>query len=113
MAKYEIKPSLSQAIRLKKMKQDKALTPESIDSVLSETKFKADSHIQVLSNIKPGQEVNTFQSVYGDIACTLPHVKEIESQFYSAGLLDALSGKDAKKYNVEIKHLTKEAFALE
>jgi MinD-like ATPase involved in chromosome partitioning or flagellar assembly len=81
--------------------------------LISRAKFKADSHIQVLSNVKPGQEVNTFQSVYGDIACTLPHVKEIESQFYSAGLLDALSGRDAKKYNAEIKRLAKEVFALE
>jgi ParB family chromosome partitioning protein len=38
MVKYEVKPSLSQAIRLKKMKQEKTLTPNSIDGVLSETK---------------------------------------------------------------------------
>jgi len=38
MDKYEIKPSLSQTIRLKKMKQSGKLTIEEIDSILSETK---------------------------------------------------------------------------
>ncbi|MCL2775668.1 MAG: ParB/RepB/Spo0J family partition protein [Oscillospiraceae bacterium] len=38
MAKYDVKPSLSQAVRLKKMKQDGTLTVEAINSVLSEAK---------------------------------------------------------------------------
>jgi hypothetical protein len=59
------------------------------------------------------QETAVFQSVYGDIAYTLPHVREIEPQFYSAGLLDALSGRDAKKYNAGIKSMAKEVFGLE
>jgi len=81
--------------------------------LISRAKFKADSHIKVLSNMKPLQEDATFRSVYGDVAYTLPHVKEIEPQFYSAGLLDALSGKDGKKYNAEIKKITREVFGLE
>jgi ParB family chromosome partitioning protein len=38
MAKYEIKPSLSQAVRLKKLKQDGKLTPNEIDAILAEEK---------------------------------------------------------------------------
>jgi ParB family chromosome partitioning protein len=38
MDKYETKPSLSQAVRLKKMKQSGELTLETIDSIFSETK---------------------------------------------------------------------------
>jgi ParB family chromosome partitioning protein len=38
MAKHEIKPSLSQAVRLKKLKQNGTLTPELIDGVLAENK---------------------------------------------------------------------------
>jgi ParB family chromosome partitioning protein len=38
MDKYVVKPSLSQAVRLKKMKQAGTLTPEVIDTVLSEEK---------------------------------------------------------------------------
>ena len=38
MEKYEIKPSLSQAVRLKKMKQAGTLTSDKIDRLLSETK---------------------------------------------------------------------------
>lgn len=81
--------------------------------LISRAKFKSDSHIKVLSDIKPGQEENTFRSVYGDVAYTLPHVKEIEAQFYSAGLLDTLGGKDAKKYNAEVKKMAREVFGLE
>jgi ParB family chromosome partitioning protein len=38
MARHEVKPSLSQAVRLKKLKQDGALTAETIDAILSEDK---------------------------------------------------------------------------
>jgi len=38
MERYEVKPSLSQAQRLKKLKQAKVLTAEKIEGVLSETK---------------------------------------------------------------------------
>jgi ParB family chromosome partitioning protein len=38
MAAHEVKPSLSQAVRLKKLKQDGKLTPDMIDAVLSEEK---------------------------------------------------------------------------
>jgi len=38
MTQYEVKPSLSQAVRLKKMKQDGTLTTEVIDRILSEEK---------------------------------------------------------------------------
>ncbi len=60
-----------------------------------------------------GQEESTFRSVYGDVSYTLPHVAEIETQFYSAGLLDALGGKAAKAYNAEIKKIAGEVFRLE
>jgi ParB family chromosome partitioning protein len=38
MAAHEVKPSLSQAVRLKKLKKDGKLTPEMIDRILSEAK---------------------------------------------------------------------------
>ena len=38
MEQYDVKPSLSQAVRLKKMKQDGTLTDEIIESVISEEK---------------------------------------------------------------------------
>ena len=38
MAKYQVKPSLSQAVRLKKLKKDGALTGEVIDNILAEEK---------------------------------------------------------------------------
>ena len=81
--------------------------------LISRAKFKTESHIKVLSNMKPLQEDATFRSVYGDVAYTLPHVKEIEPQFYSAGLLDSLSGKDGRKYNSEIKKIVREVFEHE
>jgi ParB family chromosome partitioning protein len=38
MAKYDVKPSLSQAVRLNKLKQEGTLTAEAIDGVLAEEK---------------------------------------------------------------------------
>lgn len=38
MAKYEVKPSLSQAVRLKKLSQDRKLTSEVVEPLLSEEK---------------------------------------------------------------------------
>jgi ParB family chromosome partitioning protein len=38
MANYQIKPSLSQAVKLKKLKQEGTLTAETIDEFLSEQK---------------------------------------------------------------------------
>jgi len=38
MAKYEIRPSLSQAVRMKKLNKEGTLTPEMIDEILSEAK---------------------------------------------------------------------------
>jgi len=38
MAKYEVKPNLSQAVRLKKMKQDGTLTEGEIEKVIAEIK---------------------------------------------------------------------------
>jgi ParB family chromosome partitioning protein len=38
MARYDVKPSLSQAVRFKKLKKDGKLTPEIIESILAESK---------------------------------------------------------------------------
>ena len=38
MAAHEVKPSLSQAVRLKKLKKDGKLTSDMIDRILSEAK---------------------------------------------------------------------------
>lgn len=76
-------------------------------------KFKADSHIKVLSNLKSMQEEAVFRNTYGDIAYTLPYVKEVEAQFYSASLMEPVSGREAKKYNAEIKKMAREVFEIE
>lgn len=81
--------------------------------LISRAKFNSDGHILVMSNVKPGQEDGTFRSVYGNMAYTLRHVHEIEQQYYSAGLLDSLSGKDGRKYSAEIKKMAKGVFGLE
>jgi ParB family chromosome partitioning protein len=43
MAKYDVKPSLSQAVRMKKMKQSGELTADVIDAVLAENKKESQS----------------------------------------------------------------------
>ena len=81
--------------------------------LISRAKFKLGGHVNVLSNVKPGQEEGAFRSAYGGAAYTLPHVKALEQQSYSAGLLDPLCGRDAKKYNAEIKKMARAVFELE
>jgi ParB family chromosome partitioning protein len=47
MEKYDCKPSLSQAVRLKKLKQDNKLTPMLIDEVLAEEKESPTSESKI------------------------------------------------------------------
>jgi ParB family chromosome partitioning protein len=47
MGKYDVKPSLSQAVRLKKLKQEGKLTPGLIDEVLSEAKKSPTSETKI------------------------------------------------------------------
>lgn len=80
--------------------------------LLADSRFKTDEHIKILSNIKPGQEENVFRSVYGNIAYVLPYITGLEQQYFSASLIDGLSGKDAKKYEPVIKKIVKEVFGI-
>jgi len=52
MAKYEIKPSLSQSVRLKKLSQAKELTVDEIDSILSANKKAAKSNRQGVTRFR-------------------------------------------------------------
>jgi ParB family chromosome partitioning protein len=54
MEKYDTKPSLSQAVRLKKMKQSGELTSDAIDTVLAEHK----------KGEKPNKEINRFSKYF-------------------------------------------------
>ncbi|GHV06502.1 hypothetical protein FACS1894217_05300 [Clostridia bacterium] len=47
MGNYDVKPSLSQTVRLKKLKQDGKLTPELIDEVLAEKKESPASRAKI------------------------------------------------------------------
>ncbi|GHU59307.1 hypothetical protein FACS1894133_5810 [Clostridia bacterium] len=58
MGKYEIKPSLSQAVRLKKLKREGTLTAEMIDKILSEEKRSA------VSEPKEGKIFGKFKSFF-------------------------------------------------
>ncbi|MCL2853289.1 MAG: ParB/RepB/Spo0J family partition protein [Defluviitaleaceae bacterium] len=52
MELYDIKPSLSQAVQLKKLKQDGALTKELIYSILSESKPKINHHEKISTHFR-------------------------------------------------------------
>ncbi|MCL1904400.1 MAG: ParB/RepB/Spo0J family partition protein [Oscillospiraceae bacterium] len=54
MAKYEVKPSLSQAVRLKKMQKDGELTADMIDTVFSEEKKSS----------KESGKINSFKEYF-------------------------------------------------
>ena len=81
--------------------------------LISRAKFKADSHIKVLSNLSAGQEEDSFRQAFGDITYTLPHVPEIREQLNSARLPELLSTKEARPYESTMTKMAKEVFSLE
>jgi ParB family chromosome partitioning protein len=60
MTKYEVKPSLSQAVRLKKLNKAWELTAELIDEILSEAKG------QTSREIKEDKALGSFRSFFPD-----------------------------------------------
>jgi ParB family chromosome partitioning protein len=60
MTKHEVKPSLSQAVKLKKLSQSGMLTAETVDEVLSELKSQA------VSKTKEDKTINKFKRFFPD-----------------------------------------------
>lgn len=81
--------------------------------LLGEQKFKSDSHIKVLSNAKPMQDIEEYKNAYGGISHILPYVQDIEEQAASLTLFDEIKGKSAKDFDYSIKAIVKEVFRNE
>ncbi len=80
--------------------------------LISRSKFRADEHIKVLSNLKDFQEELVFKNLYENIRYTLPYVNELEQQMLSASLEVKLKSKESKSYNNELEKLVKEFFGI-
>lgn len=74
--------------------------------MLSDARFQQAETIPLLSNIKPGQDSQTYTQVVGGVRLQLPHVSTLEQQMLEARLLDALpAGKSSVAYQQGIEHM--------
>ncbi|MFU1794191.1 hypothetical protein ACM1RC_10005 [Paenibacillus azoreducens] len=73
--------------------------------LLSDSRFHADRHLHLLSNVKAKQDSVQYSNVFGGIHHLLPFVSIVEQQAVSARLLDACEGKDARSYLSAIQKL--------
>lgn len=73
--------------------------------LLGDSRFHADRHLHLLSNVKAKQDSVQYSNVFGGIHHLLPFVSIVEQQAASARLLDACEGKEARSYLSAIQKL--------
>ncbi len=82
---------------------------ESENSLLLENFYKLSKTIGCYSKVTVNQDAIAYQSKYS-ARIILPYCDELEHQMETVQLLDSLSGKQGKKYEVAISNLYKELF---
>lgn len=75
--------------------------------------YRYNSQINVLNNLLPSQDPAPVKEILGEIGYKLPNVPELKAQYDSAQLSDAVFGRTARQYAMEIKKLVKEVFLHE
>lgn len=74
--------------------------------LLVESKYNANNHIRIISNLKDFQPIDSIKEQYqNNIKYILPHSKEIEMQMLKGALLEKSNDKFSKKYENEISKL--------
>lgn len=73
--------------------------------LLADSRFASGRHIRALSCVKPGQDSGEYSNNYGGVSYTLPYVPELEEQFFTALLADALCSKGAQGYTAVIHQI--------
>ncbi|MDL2233855.1 hypothetical protein LJC63_09820, partial [Ruminococcaceae bacterium OttesenSCG-928-L11] len=73
--------------------------------LIADSRYSSGRHIKVLSTVKPGQDSGEYDNTYGGASYTLPHVPEMEEQFFAALMTDELCTSGAKKYKSEIRQI--------
>lgn len=74
--------------------------------LLSERKFNVNSHIKILSNVKPEMPKDIVSNRFGGIGQELLFTDELQKQSLEARLFEELTDKKSQFYNQEVMNLT-------
>ncbi|TWH59312.1 AAA domain-containing protein [Desulfitobacterium sp. LBE] len=85
----------------------------SILPLISDSKFGADKHIKVLSNVRQFQSSDEYRNAFSGVSYSMPYVRSLEEQSETLTLFEELTDKGAKGYEAIIKEIIKEAFGDE
>lgn len=75
---------------------------ESHRIMLSDPKFKPEMQMQLIGNLKQGQEWETVAEQYNGVAGVLPYVPELEMQYDERTLFTQLTSKESIAYKKEL-----------
>lgn len=82
------------------------------EQMLADSRFKPDTHLKTLSNVKFGQEWEAVAQQYRGVQYVLPHTDELEKQYDEVALFEALSTKESQPYITEIKRMAAGIFGI-
>lgn len=75
--------------------------------------YRYGEQVNIVNNLLPRQDTDPAREMLGSIACTLPHVPELKTQYDCGDLLNTVFGKNARQYEMEIKKLVQEVLMHE
>lgn len=82
------------------------------EPMLADNRFKSDTHLKALSNVRSGQEWEAVSQQYRGVQYVLPHNAELERQYDEVTLFETLNKKESQPYTTEIKRMTAEIFGI-
>lgn len=80
---------------------------------LSERKYNLQSHIKVLSNVKPEVPKDTVANKFGGIVFELKYQEEIERQWWEGLLFETLQQKKSQSYKKTLLEIQRTIIAVE
>ncbi|MCH5248396.1 MAG: AAA family ATPase [Lachnospiraceae bacterium] len=75
--------------------------------LLKDKKWDADKQIRIVSDVKPNEAANYMEQVFGQVAYTIPHSAEVETQALEGRLFHDLTQKESKEFKAGIDAIGK------
>jgi len=80
--------------------------------LLNDRKWDVDKQLKVASNVKPNEASSHIEQILGNVAFSIPHSSEVETQFLEGEMLNELMLKDSREFRKEIARIGKEVFGV-
>lgn len=80
--------------------------------MLTDSGFRAGSHLKAISMFKPGQEWEAVSQQYGGADYVLPFAPELEKQLDEVSLFEPLTAKESVPYTAEIQKILGGVFGI-